>query len=340
MMDLVFYQSIRDFLLVYLPKQRVCSSNTITAYRRSINQFITYMADKKGCDLSGIGFDDLTRDNVISFLDDSQAVRQNSPATRNSKLYALRSFAKYAGTVSAENFSVFIELSIAPVQREEKRVVGYISEDAVKCVLEKPNTVTKLGIRDQCFMVLMYDTAARDQEMLDLKLESMSLSGLAPYIRIIGKGNKMRHVPIMQKTVGHLHNYIRLFHPNPIGTDFLFYTVSHGLRHQMSDDNAARFIEKYGKMAQTECVEMPDKLTPHMFRHARALHLYTNGMPLPIISEFLGHASIQSTQVYAYADTEMKRKAIEKAHGSSNLPNDDAPIWQTDDEVIRKLYGL
>jgi site-specific recombinase XerD len=339
MMDLLFYQSIRDFLLVYLPMQRVCSVNTITAYRRSINQFITYMAEKKGCVLSGIGFDDLTRENVISFLDDSQSRHKNSPATRNSKLYALRAFTKYAGTVSTERFSLFIELSTVPVGREEKRVVGYISEDAVRSVLRKPNTSTKLGIRDQCFMILMYDSAARDQEMLNLTLENLSLSGVAPYIRIVGKGNKMRHVPIMQKTVSHLQKYIRLFHPNPIGTDYLFYTVSHGTRHKMSDDNTARFIEKYGRMAQSECMDVPVKLTPHMFRHARALHLYRNGMPLPIISEFLGHSSIQSTQVYAYADTEMKRKAIEKAHGSSNLPN-DTPIWQTDNDVIRKLYGL
>ena len=311
-----------------------------SSYRRAINQFVTYVAKKKSCDLSGIGFNDLTRDNVMSFLDDSQGIHQNSAATRNSKLYALRSFAKFAGTISAEHYSAFIELSTVAVQREVKRVVGYISEDAVRCVLEKPNTTTKLGIRDQTFMVLMYDTAARDQEILDLRLESLSLSGAAPYVRIIGKGNKMRHVPMMRKTVGHLNNYIKLFHPNSVGADFLFYTVSHGLRHQMSDDNSARFIAKYGKMAQTEYTEMPDKLTPHMFRHARALHLYRNGMPLPIISEFLGHASLQSTQVYAYADTEIKRKAIEKAYGASNLPNEKAPAWQTDDDVIRKLYGL
>jgi len=297
------------------------------------------MAMKKKCDLSGVGFDDLSRRNVIAFLDESQADNNNRSTTRNAKLYALRAFAKYAGTVSSENYIIFIELQSVPVQKEEKRVISYISEDAIKCILEQPNMKSRLGIRDQCFMVLMYDTAARDQEMLDLKLNDLSLQGTAPFAKIVGKGNKMRHVPIMQKTVSHIQNYIKRFHPDSDGSSFLFYTVIHGVKHQMSDDNAARFIKKYGDMAKLKCIDMPDKLTPHMFRHARALHLYRNGMPLPIVSEFLGHASIQSTQVYAYADTEMKRKAIEKARGASNIPN-EIPFWQTDDDIIKKLYGL
>jgi len=339
MRDLTFYSSIRDFLLTYLPKQRVCSNHTVTAYRRALNQFISFLSWKKGCDLSEIGFDDLTRCNVLDFLDENQSSNGNSPATRNAKLYALRAFAKYAGTISSENYIVFLELQSVPVQKEEKRVVGYVSEYAIRCILEQPNTSTKLGVRDQCFMVLMYDTAARDREMLDLRLDCLSLQETVPYVKIVGKGNKMRHVPIMKKTVAHIQNYIKHFHSDSNSSSYLFYTVSHGTRHQMSDDNAARFIRKYGDMAKTNCSDVPDRLTPHMFRHARALHLYRNGMPLPIISEFLGHASLQSTQVYAYADTEMKRKAIEKARGSTNIPN-EIPSWQTDDDIIKKLYGL
>lgn len=339
MTNQILYKTIRDFLLVYLPKQRMCSQNTVTAYRQTLNQFIDYMTAKKGCGLHGISFDDLTYTNVNSFLDDIQIINKVSPATRNSRLYALRAFAKYAGTISAEYYSIFIELSAVPVQKEAKRVVDYITESALKCILEQPNTKLKSGIRDQCFMVLMYDTAARNREMLDLRVDSLSLLGTSPYVKIIGKGNKMRHVPIMIKTVSHLQNYLKLYHPNAVGSDFLFYTTSHGQRNQMSDDNAARFIRKYGAMAKTVNFETPDNLRPHMFRHARALHLYRNGMPLPILSEFLGHASLQSTQVYAYADTEMKRRAIEKARGATSIPN-DIPSWQTDDNIIRQLYGL
>ena len=339
MKDLIFYRNIRDFLLVYLPKQRRCSDNTVTAYRQAIRQFINYTAKEKGCSLSDVEFTDLTYKNVIGFLDAAQALGHCGAATRNLRLYALRALARYAGTISPEYYSVFMELSSVPVQKEEKQMVDFISESAIKYILEQPGTGTKTGIRDQCFMVLMYDTGARDREILDLTLNCLFLTGTAPYVRITGKGNKTRLVPIMTKTVCHLQKYLSLFHPQFNGRDYLFYTVIHGERQQMSDDNVARFVRKYGEMAKAECPEVPAHLHPHMFRHARALHLYRNGMPLPLVSEFLGHASLQSTQIYAYADTEMKRKAIQKARGEATLPV-SVSAWQTDDDLIRKLYGL
>ena len=106
----------------------------------------------------------------------------------------------------------------------------------------------------------------------------------------------------------------------------------------MSADNVARFLKKYSVMAKQECAEVPDKVKPHQFRHTRAMHLYRHGMPLQLLAEFMGHASIISTQIYAYADTEMKRKAIEKCQ---NKPEDtNLPEWRNDEGLIKKLYGL
>lgn len=155
-----------------------------------------------------------------------------------------------------------------------------------------------------------------DSEMLSLRLNSLVIDNNYPTIRLEGKGNKVRYVPLMKKTVEHLKRYINIYHPTETqeSNDYLFYTIIHGVRHQMSDDNVARFLLKYTKQAKEICAEIPDRVKPHQFRHSRAMHLYRSGIPLQLLAEFMGHTSILSTQVYAYADTEMKRAAIAKIH--------------------------
>lgn len=109
----------------------------------------------------------------------------------------------------------------------------------------------------------------------------------------------------------------------------------------MSDDNVSKFIKKYAKQAREKCSEIPSNVHPHMFRRSREMHLYRNGMPLPLLSEFLGHEDPETTLIYASADTEMKRKAIEIATAGLSIEKEKTvPIWKDDDEMIRRLYGL
>lgn len=110
----------------------------------------------------------------------------------------------------------------------------------------------------------------------------------------------------------------------------------------MSADNVAKFMKQYGKAAKEQCNKVPEGLHPHMFRHSRAMHLYRGGMPLALLSEWLGHAQLETTKIYAYADTQMKREAIEKATSSLNPLSQNRKVtsWQNDDELIKRLYGL
>ena len=224
--------------------------------------------------------------------------------------------------------------------KEAGEPVAFLSEKAMEVLLRQPDDSTRIGLRDMCFMVTMYDTAARDCEMLNLRLNSLDLNEGCPKVRLEGKGNKVRQVPLMKKTASHLKRYISVFHSEDTKKeDWLFYTVAHGIRNKMSDDNVARFLKKYTAMAKAECEEVPAKVTPHQFRHSRAMHLYRHGMPLQLLAEYMGHASVISTRIYAYADTEMKRAAIEKCQGR-NAAATDLPEWKNDDELIKKLYGL
>ena len=217
-----------------------------------------------------------------------------------------------------------------------------MSETAVKALLEQPDTKTRRGVRDQFFMILMYDSAARIQEMLDLRVCDIRL-GNTPTAVLKGKGSKIRSVPLMPETINHFRNYMKLFHPDGQmhSQQPLFYVEQCGARHPMSDDNVRKFLRRYGASARRSCPEVPENVHPHLWRHSRAMHLYQHGMALSLISQWLGHSNLETTLVYAYADTEQKRRAIEKSMGRDVIAGVDLPKYSvSDEEVLKKLYGL
>ncbi len=338
-----FFQLIKDFLTVYIPRQKAGSPNTVRAYRDVLNLLLEYLKETENLRLSEISFEKITCQTVEGYLDWLEATRNNSVATRNHRLSCIRAFYKYAAsrdmTVAAHSF----ELEKIPIKKMAKgQIVKYFKEDALKTILCQPNTETKKGIRDLFYMILLYDTAARNQEILDLKVSDIHISAKESHVVITGKGSKTRLVPLMGKTVEHFHNYLRVFHNGEVSNNLLFYVSQKGYRQAMSPDAVAKFMKKYGKAAKGENSNVPDDLHPHMFRHSRAMHLYRGGMPLPLLSEWLGHAQLETTMIYAYADTKMKREAIEKAtSGISPLrQGQNITPWQDDDGLIKRLYGL
>ena len=234
-----------------------------------------------------------------------------------------------------------MSLANIPVKNGHAKTVDFLSETALKTFLEQPNPAKRTDIRNQFFMILMYDTAARCSELINLQIRDLRLDNPHPIVYLHGKGNKIRSVPILKRTIKYFEHYMRLFHPNEKkdSEQLLFYTTIHEQHNPLSPDTVARFFNIYAKKAHNECAEIPEHIHPHMLRHTRAMHLYRNGMPMVLLSEFLGHASIETTKIYAYADTEMKRIAIEKAntiHSNCELLD----ISPTDDEMILKLAGL
>jgi len=214
-----------------------------------------------------------------------------------------------------------------------------MSVEAVKILLQQPDTSTKQGIRDLFFMVLMYDTAARDCEMLGMRVCDFNPNEKVVYL--MGKGSKPRLVPVTDDTVKHFHNYINICHQGSDGTQSMFYTIHRQQKTPMSDDNVARFIKKYSDKAKEICPEIPTKVHPHMFRRSRAMHLYRSGMPLALLAEWLGHENLETTLIYSYADTEMKREAIEKATANSPIKmNTEISIWEGNEDIISRLCGL
>ena len=340
--DEPLFQLLHDYLKKYLPDQKYASPNTVKAYRTALNQFFEYVVQEKSIPLSEITFPVLDYDMVNAYLDWLVSEKKCSPATRNHRLTCIRSFFAYAASRSTEYMAYQAALSKIPKQKAGKIPVEYMSEEAVQTILKQPDTSTRQGIRDQFFMVLLYDTAARVQEMLDLKVCDIR-PGKTPTATLLGKGSKVRTVPLMPETMEHFQNYLNVYHEGEgrYSTQPLVYIVQHGTRNPMSDDNVRKFLKKYGDLARKICPEVPENIHPHLWRHSRSMHLYQHGMDLTLLSQWLGHANLETTLIYAYADTEQKRRAIEKSMGRKVTGGIDIPRFTVSDEdTIKRLYGL
>ena len=336
---------IHDFLKVYLPKHRHVSPNTILAYRKALDQLIDFAKIENSVPIQDVTFEMLGPETVLAFLDSLESNRGCGISTRNHRLAAIRAFFSYAAAMDITVVKFLDDIKKVPRKKNSSgTVTEYMSEAAIQAILAQPDVTTPKGRRDRFFMILMYDTGARIQEVLDIRLCDLRL-GKTPTVTLHGKGDKTRSIPLMERTVEHLRVYLSEFHKDSgISADaFLFYLVSHGWPHQLSHDCVAKFIRKYGELARTVCPEVPANVHAHQFRHSRAMHLYQNGMDLTLISQWLGHANLETTQVYAKADTEHKRKAIAKATPKSDPMHkllNPARFTITDEEQLKRLYGL
>lgn len=322
-----FFKYVRHFLTVYLPKNRCLSENTVKAYRDTINLLRIYMEEKEVTSFVKITFDLFDHRLIGSFLDWLESERACIISTRNHRLAALKSFFKYAAQEDPSLMMVYVDLGRVPIKKSPNQSVAYMTEKALSTLLKQPND-KKRGIRDRFFMIFMYDTGARIQELLDMRMKDLHLSDSVPCVYLTGKGQKMRAVPLLKKTVKHLDIYMKYYHPPETrkAEDLLFYTVIKGKTGKMSADNVASFLKRYGATARLDCIEVPTRIFPHLFRHTRAMN-FQMGMPLSYIKDFLGHSSVNTTNIYASADVSMLKSALEKANSREDVLS-EAPAWQ------------
>lgn len=337
------FKLIRNFLLVYLPVQREASPHTVTDYRTALSQYLSFTAEKNGIKANAVTFDFFNRENIDAYLDYLSVEKGFAPATRNNRLAALRAFVSYASACFPEYMALENELSAIKLQKDDPfSKVDYMSENAVKALLNEPDAQTKIGLRDRFLMVFLYDTGARVSEALGVHLRDIKL-GNSPQVMLFGKGNKVRTVPLMQDTAKHLQQYMAAFHKDEptTSTAMLFYVLHNGKKESMNDETVRVRMQKYADSARKKCPEVPQKVHPHLWRHTRAMHLYQHGMDLSLVSQWLGHANLATSLIYAYADTEHKRTAIEKAMSGEHSGITDATLCTVDDDdLLKKLYGM
>ena len=276
--DEKFYKTVRDFLDIYLIKHRGYSLNTQKSYREAINLLLLYFKAERGLEYSNVGFEDITYSNITGFLEWLSKSRGCSPATVNLRLMAIRSFTKYAGILDSGKIYMQVEVGNISVRKTPGKVVEFLTAPALETLFEQPNRFKTNGYRDFCFMRLMYDTAARCQELVDAKIHDLSIRKTHATICLTGKGNKLRIVPISPSVVELLKTYLDKVHPTEQrkSDDYLFFTTHHGRKSRMSTDAVNLFMKKYGEMAK----EVGGHGGMDFIMDSRLVYCLQNGLPL------------------------------------------------------------
>jgi len=339
--DPELFKTIKNFLTVYLPIIKIKSPHTIQAYKDTINLFISFMKNSQRIEMYALKTEHFNNGNIVKFLNWLQSERGNCDTTRNQRLMNIRAFCKYLAGENVLTYETYSQIQqIGKISVPIKFPSKILSIEEMKLILEIPDITKKTGFRDQFFIALLYDSGCRNQEILDLKPKDIQADGAAGFVNILGKGRKFRVTPLSMEVMTMYKKYINLFHSETNNDMFLFYTKRKGITTQMSQDNVARFLNTYEIAAKKQNPDIPH-LHAHYFRHVRAIHLYHAGMPLPIICQWLGHTQLETTLIYAYADAEMKKASVNKIINSENsVFTSEAFMFQDDEEVIKKLYGL
>ena len=339
------FGAIHDYLEVYLPKQRNLSPHTQKSYRESLESLVDFIKVHYNIQIQDVTFEMLTEETLTAFLDSLETERGYKVSSRNTRRTAIRAFMKYAADRNVVNVAVLQEMDkVAAKKPNQVETVDYMSIDAITAIVEQTDMSSLHGLRDRTMLILLYDTAARVSELVGIKLNDLRF-GKNPTVILHGKNRKIRSVPLSDKTVQYLKKFLLQYHadvPLSSGTP-MFYSEIHGEKYPLSDRRVRYLLRDYADKARAACPEVSEGVHPHQFRHSRAMHLYQNGMDLTLISQWLGHSQLETTQIYAHADTEHKRIAIAKATpGNSPLFAKLNPDRYTinDEDALKRLVGL
>ena len=333
----LFFSMTYEFLDIYMLKQLGRSPDTIESYRDALTLFRRYVLGELNTSITKFTFAHCTRNLILGFLKYLQT-QGNKPGTRNQRLAALKSYLWFAADKDVTLQSIALEVSRVPQCKNPSTEKYVLSEDALNAIFSQP-AGTRMGLRDRAMMILLYDSAARLAEILNLGVNDICLDEKNPYIRIMGKGSKERVVAINTRTLKHVKQYLDVYRlrDNP-DTNLLFYTIIKGRAGKISEGNVERFMQQYAEKARESCPDIPLRAYPHMLRRTRASNLYQNGVELALVSRILGHAFLDTTRVYAKPSLAMMRKAMDYVDVSQT--KDEKPLWIGSEEEMAKICGL
>lgn len=332
-----FSQCLSHYFSVYLPGLRNVSQNTILSYRDTFSLFLTFCKNSKCINLTKLDFDEINSDLINSFLVWLESERKNSISSINQRLAAIKGFFRYAQCEFPQYFMFFEDILDIPFRKYEKKQVNYLPKEILMEFLALPDCNTRTGRRDFALLCTLYDTGARVQEIVDLKVKDLRLEEPA-VIKLTGKGRKTRIVPIMPKTQKVLENYLLEWNLNPFDSSDKPLFVNRQ-NHKLTRAGVSYIVNKYAVQLNKQEDALFSNITPHILRHSKAMHLLQADINMIYIRDFLGHTDVKTTEIYAWADTEMKRKALEKVH--SSIPEKtNKSSWTDDKDLLKWLNSL
>lgn len=286
-------------------KQHNYGANTISSYRDTFRLLLSFMSIS--CvDTSKIKIHDINHDKILEFMTWLTEVRKNGVSTRNVRLAHMKSFFRYVMIITPEHSEQCREILAIPFGKEDKKPPVCMSTDAVKQLLASIDSSVDEGLRHLALLSLMYDSACRVQEIINLNVRDFH-AGQCSRIYVHGKGNKYRSVPLLGETEKIVSKYIKYFRLLP---DSPLFCNKKGER--LTRQGIRYIIQKYSKVANENTSGIIESsVYPHILRHSKATHLVNRGVNIYNVRDFLGHESVATTQIYLTTNPEITRKAIE-----------------------------
>jgi integrase/recombinase XerD len=333
-----FAKYLSSFLNDYLPNEKGISSNTIKSYSYTFILLIRFMRDVKKINIHRLSCKHLNKDVIVNFLDWLQVDRNCGDATRNQRLAAITSFVNYVEYMNPADLYVCHQILSIPSKRTTRKLISYLAIDGIKLLLQQPDQKKIKGIRDLALLTLMYESAARVQEIIDLTPSSLFILNKPYRVVLYGKGNKYRSVPLPPEQVQILTHYLQS--TNLIkreNADKPLFPNHQGSK--MTRNGINNILIKYAGMAREKDRNLiPEHLSCHAIRHSKAMGLLESSIPLIYIRDFLGHKSVLTTEIYARVNPKYTFEAVRNAY--KNIVTDEAPMWEGNNELIDMLNNL
>jgi integrase/recombinase XerD len=322
---------LQSFFTVRLMAQRKASAHTIASYRDTFRLLLQFAHKRLRKPAFRLNLEDLDAALISAFLDHLEGERGNGSRSRNLRLTAIRSFFRYASLESPAHSAIIQRVLAIPNQRHPRALVGFLTRPEIEALLAAPDRSRWLGRRDHAFLLTAVQTGLRLSEMTALRHEDVSL-GTGAHVRCRGKGRKERCTPLTKPTVAVLKAWIQ--EEGRADSKILFPSTRGG---RLSADGVQHLLARHVAKARKTCPSLRKKrVSPHVLRHAAAMELLQAGVDRAVIALWLGHESVETTQIYLDADLALKEQALAKTSPVQSAPQRFKP----GDELLAFLNQL
>ncbi|MCP4902125.1 MAG: tyrosine-type recombinase/integrase [bacterium] len=322
---------LQSFFTQRLFEQRSSSGHTIAGYRDAFRLLLRFAAEQLDKTPSNLLLEDLDASFIGQFLEHLERDRGNTARTRNARLAAIHSFFRYVALEEPAHALLCQRVLAIPNKRHERRLIEFLHRDEIDALVAAPNPSTWIGRRDRTLLIVAVQTGLRVSELIGLRCQDVVL-GTGAHVQCVGKGRKQRGTPLREEAEALLGSWLR--ERNGLPQDPVFPSIRGG---PLSRDAIERLVTKYAKAAQQSCPSLNHKkVTPHVLRHSAAMDLLQHGIDRSVIALWLGHESVETTQMYLHADLRLKEQAL-----SRTTPLGVKPVrYRPDDQLLAFLEGL
>lgn len=322
---------LQAYFIDRLIGQRNASPNTIASQRDTFRLVLDFAQKSLNKPPSSLLIQDIDASFIGRFLTHLEKIRGNTPASRNVRLAAIHSFFKFVALKEPICANLAQHVLAIPSKRCKRRLVDFLTRTETNALLEAPDLTTWAGRRDRALMLVAVQTGLRVSEVINLRCQDVVL-GTGAHVKCTGKGRKERSVPLRQDAVVALRNWLREGHGGPQAP---LFPSARG--HRLSRDGVEYLLTKHAILAQKRCSSLKGKrISPHVLRHSLAMELLQNGVDRSVIALWLGHESMDTTQIYLHADLELKEKALSTTKPYNGYPG----RYRAKDKLLAFLQGL